>query len=103
MDDSQKLTSIKVFLPQSEKDEYHKICFEENVKMSADIRDYITERRNGKTRKAIIEAFSELMAATQRPSNAQIVKLARKLEIETEEVMQWCDRLFTSKQECRHG
>ncbi len=71
--------------------------------MSADIRGYIGSVINGESKEDVINEIANLMSATQRPSNSQIVKLSRKLDVQTEVVMQWCDRLFPSKQECRHG
>ena len=50
MDEEDKLTSIKVFLPLDEKNQYHKICFDNNKKMSADIRDYISSVINGESK-----------------------------------------------------
>jgi hypothetical protein len=40
------------------------------------------------------ELFYNLVSASKRPSNAQIVKMASKLGIETEDLMKLCDRLF---------
>jgi len=40
------------------------------------------------------QLFYNLLSASKRPSNSQIVKMAGKLGIETEDLMKLCDRLF---------
>lgn len=111
-----KPVDIKVFVQPDIKKNYQRLCLEEDIKMSADLRNYIDARLNGTVQaiKPIVDVepsqsklvegtLSSWLGASQRPSNPQIVKAAAKIGVQTEILMQLCDRLFPVKEKCVNG
>lgn len=111
-----KPVDIKVFVQPDVKKNYQRLCLEEDTKMSADLRNYIDARLDGKVQaikpnvdlepsqsNQFEEILSNWLGASKRPTNSEIVKTATKLGVQTELLMQLCDRLFPVKEKCANG
>ena len=93
---------IKTFVPAELKKKYQRLCLEEDTKMSTDLRGYIERRCNGVESANQVPELLKFLSATQKPTKAEIVKAAARFGIDTEQLMQICDRLF-SQEKCGNG
>nr|MDZ8061873.1 hypothetical protein [Nostoc sp. EkiNYC01] len=116
-----KPVDIKVFVQPDVKKDYQRLCFEEDTKMSTDLRNYIEMRCRGLI-KAVNPEQSEInsqkptksnhevqvtlvnwMSASKRPTNAEIIKAAANIGVDTKVLIDLCDRLFPTRDECTNA
>jgi hypothetical protein len=88
---------IKTFVPAELKKKYQRLCLEEDIKMSADLRAYIERRCNGTANINQAAELLKFLSTLQKPTDAEIIETAESLGVDSKELMQIVECLTVNK------
>ena len=85
---------IRVKVDSALKQRFQVKCIKNKVKMKPQVEQLITEWLEGETQLQLFSKFITSLMGGNRPANADIVTIAETLNIPTEDLLDFCDRVL---------
>jgi len=92
---SDKDPEVRVKLGAKLKEDFQVKCLREGKKMTPVVQMLVDDWTYGASQKETITAFLQALMQGERPANTVIVKVAGVLNLETEELLDFCDHVLS--------